>query len=148
MAMTELTNAGAIPALEMAIRFAGQRQRIIANNIANITTPDFQNQDVSVSGFQQMMQEAIEKRRAKTGGQSGELEWEPTRELAARGPKRELTLMPTLQGGGILRHDHNNADVEKLMRDNVENVSYFRVAVDLLRSRYQMMQSAMSERVA
>jgi flagellar basal body rod protein FlgB len=47
MPIGDLTNAGAIPALEMLFRFAGQRQKVLSNNIANFGTPDFLPSDAS-----------------------------------------------------------------------------------------------------
>ena len=43
-----VTNAGAIPALERLMQFAGGRHRLIVHNIANLDTPGFQPRDVSV----------------------------------------------------------------------------------------------------
>jgi flagellar basal body rod protein FlgF len=62
--ISDLTNAGAIPVLEATMRFAAQRQRLIAHNIANLSTPDFRPLDVSVPAFQKSLREAVEARRA------------------------------------------------------------------------------------
>ena len=42
-----LNNADALPVLERVLQFAGQRHRLIVNNIANLNTPGFRPMDVS-----------------------------------------------------------------------------------------------------
>ena len=49
MSVAGLSNSGAMPVLEAMIRFSGQRQGIIQNNIANISTPRYQQRDVDVA---------------------------------------------------------------------------------------------------
>lgn len=144
--ISDVITGGAAPSLEMTIRFAGQRQRVLAHNIANLSTPDFRPVDVSPEGFQRALGEAIATRDQQTGGMSGGLEWRETRELR-KGPDGSLTLRPTTPAGGILFHDRNNRDVERLMQDHAENLAVFRTATELLRSRMQLMREAMAERV-
>lgn len=146
MIIDQVTNAGAMPTLELVMRFAGQRQRQIAHNVANLSTPDFQPVDASVSGFQDTLRDAIQARRARTGGMQGELSWEPTRELA-RGPRGELEVHAGTPSGGVLFQDRNNRDLERLMQQVAENAAAFRIASDLMRQQTSMMRSAMAERV-
>lgn len=143
---TAVSNSDAIPVLEQMMRFAGQRQRLIAHNIANIDTPRFLPMDVSPQAFQKNLRKAVENRRQKTGGMHGELEWDETRQLQ-KDNDGELVLNPLTPSGNILFHDRNNRDTERLMQDLAENVNAFRVATDLLRSRYQLLNSAIAERV-
>jgi flagellar basal-body rod protein FlgB len=148
--ISELTNSGAIPALEMTMRFAGQRQRLIASNIANLSTPDFIPLDVSPKEFQRVLGEAIE-RRDRAGGAavlagSAGLPWKETRSIA-RNERGELQIRPSQAADNILFHDRNNRDLERLMQANVENALTFRVASDLLKSRYEILRTAISQRV-
>jgi flagellar basal-body rod protein FlgB len=145
MLMGDITNSGSIPALEMMVKFAGARQRVIAHNIANLDTPNFIPTDASPAAFQQALGEAVAQRRARTGGEHGTLNFQNTKQVvvAADG---QLTLHPTTPSGNILFHDRNNRDLERLMQDNAENVGAFRVATDLLRSRYEILKSAIAER--
>ena len=146
MLIDQVTNAGALPALELVLRFAGQRQRLLAHNVANLSTPDFRPQDASVAGFQSMLRDAIDARRNKSGGMHGELDWRPTREFEA-GPRGDLTLVPRTPVGGVLGQDRNNRDLERLMQQVAENTAAFRVASDLMRQQVSMARSAMAERV-
>lgn len=142
----DIATAGAMPALEMTMRFAGARQRVIAHNIANIDTPGFQPRDADPADFQKMLGEAVDARRSRNGGASGSLDWQETRQIK-RGPAGSLHLNPETDSGNVLFHDRNNRDLERTMQDLVENAGVYRVAADLLRSRMQMIQAAIAERV-
>jgi flagellar basal-body rod protein FlgB len=141
----ELTNSGAIPTLELMVRFSGARQRVLAHNISNLDTPDFQPLDVSPQEFQKALGKAIEARRA-AGGDTSPLPFQGTDQVkvAADGG---ISLNPATPSGNILFHDRNNRDVEGLMSQQAENLAVFRTSIELLRSRYAVLQSAISERV-
>ena len=144
--INQISNAGSMPALEMTLRFAAQRQRLIAHNIANIDTPNFIQKDVSVGGFQNTLDRAIRDRRERTGGMHGELDWRETRELR-RGRDGGLTISPQTPSGGVLFHDRNNRDIERLMQALAETTSAFKVATDLYRNQRNILDMAIGQRV-
>jgi flagellar basal-body rod protein FlgB len=145
MTITDLVNAGSIPTLELTARYAAGRQALLAHNIANISTPDFRPQDVPPREFQRVLREAIDARR-RGGRMAGPLEWRPTRQIQ-REPGGGLRLTPRTPARGVLFHDQNNRDLERLMQDLAENVGAFRLATDLLRGRYTLLREAIGERV-
>lgn len=142
MFIGDVVNGGALPVLELTAKFAARRQAVLAHNIANLSTPGFQPTEVSPQGFQRLLGDAIARRRESGGGP---LDWRATREIARDGDG--LRLEPRTVSRNILFHDRNNRDLERMMADQVENVGVFRVATDLLRSRYQLIGSALAERV-
>ncbi len=144
MFISGLTNAGALPTLEMGVRFAAQRQRTISHNIANLSTPGFQPKEVSPRAFQEVLGEAVDRRRAKTGGMHGALDWRETAQIT-RDPRGNLKLVPQDASPNVLFHDRNNRDLERMMADLAENVAAYRVATDLLRSRVAAMTAAIRE---
>lgn len=144
MFINDLTSSGARPVLEQMLRFSGERQRIIAHNIANMTTPDFQAADVSVRDFQQQLATAVEARRTQTGGSHGELVLKDTSEVRQVGESLEIT--PRTSSGNILFQDRNNRDYVRLMQDLAENNLVFRTAADLLRWHQGMIRAAISQR--
>lgn len=146
MFLDDIASAGAIPALEMSVRFAGQRQRLIAHNIANLTTPGFSPLDASPRGFQETLDQAIRDRRDRTAGMHGQLLWNESDELI-RDEHGQLALAPSPQSPGILFHDRSHRDIERLMQDHAENAAVFRVSIELLRSRYQQVNDAIAARV-
>jgi len=141
----EVTSAGAAPTLEMMMRFAGARQRILAHNIANFDTPDFRPADVSPAAFQAALSKAVDKRRELTGGEHGALDLKPTSEVSFS-PDGSLSLTPATPSSNILFHDRNNRDLERTMQDLVENLSVYRTASELLRGRTEIMRLAITER--
>ncbi len=145
--ISEINADGAMPALEQMMRFAAQRQRILAANIANISTPDYIMKDVSVPEFQKSLRDAIDHRRAGEGGTvgGGKLDIADTREV--RHVNGDMVLEPQPTHAGVLFHDRNNRDIERLMQGQVENALAFRLATELLTNRFNLMRSAIAERV-
>jgi flagellar basal-body rod protein FlgB len=146
MPSLDITNSGPMPALEMAIRFAGQRQRLIAHNIANVDTPSFQPLDVDPAHFQKTLADAIDDRRRRTGGQHGSLRWDETSQLT-RNDHGDLLLRPDTPSGNILFHDRNNRDVERMMQALAENAGAYRIAIDLMTNHTRQITNALAERV-
>jgi flagellar basal-body rod protein FlgB len=120
----QLDTAGALPALDAAIRFAGARHTVIAHNVANLETPGYQPRDVDPHAFQSALADAIEARRAgetgSRGGAHGGLGLESTREIEI-GADGRMRLDPRTSSGNILFHDRNNRDLERTMQSLVEN---------------------------
>ena len=144
MGLGDLTNWGPTEALEASVRFAGARQRLIAHNIANISTPDFVQLDIDPTKFQARLARAIDARR-EVGG-AGPLKIESGDEIDVH-DDGTMSFNPTTPVGGVAAHDRNNRDLERLMQDQAENLLVYRQALDLLRSRADMMRSALGQRV-
>ena len=138
-------NGDGIAALERMLQFAGARHRVLAHNIANIDTPNFRPVDVSVEEFQAKLGEAIDRSRDRDGNRGGSLEVEATRTVEF-GPNR-VTLRPEAIGDNILFHDGNDRDPDRLMQSLVENFMAFRMAADLMKSRFDQIRMAIRERV-
>lgn len=145
MLISDLTSSGAMPALERVMQFTAQRQRLLASNVANLSTPDYRPVDVDPAGFQRSLREAVEQRRAQTGGMHGALGVGRSREVELRADGG-MTLRPETPSGNVLFHDRNNRDLERTMQQMVENATAFRVASDLLRTRGEVLRAAISER--
>ena len=144
MFIRDLVNADELPVLGQSLRFAAQRQRVLAHNIANIDTPNFQPVDVSVGGFQKSLSEAIDARREKWGGTRGDLEWGETRELR-RNRRGLLELNPTQQGDNILFHDRNNRSLERMMQQLQENMAEFATTTELMKAKMDLLRTAVEQ---
>lgn len=147
MQIGDLNSAGAMPALEMTMRYAAQRQRLLAHNIANVNTPNFIARDVDPKKFQSVLSDAIDSRRAKTGGGYGDLNWKETSQIGRASGDGSLRLKATSPHGGVLGHDRNAVDLERLMQDMVENATVFRAASDLMRRQKSTLLAAITQRV-
>ncbi len=145
MAFEDLSNSGAIPTLERVIQFASQRQRVIAHNIANLNTPGFVAMDASIPGFQAQLREAIEARRLSSGGEFGPLNPADSGEVQFH--STGLSITPLTPVGGVLFHDRGSRSLERQMQALAENTATFRVATELLRSRFEALRSAIAQRV-
>jgi len=132
-----VSNADAIPVLERMIQFAGRRHALITNNIANLSTPGFRPMDLDVHAFQSALADAVDRRREAHGNAGGELD---------PGPRPSAPTAEAL-GENILFHDANDRDLERIMQDLVENASTFRLAADLLRTRFELINTAIRERL-
>lgn len=140
-----VVNADALPVLERMAQFAGGRHRILTHNIANFGTPDFRPVDVSVEDFQRALGAAAEQRREKFGNTGGALEVEDTNEISFRNNRIELSPKPLAQN--ILFHDQSDQDVDRAMQALAENAMAFRAAMDLMRSRFEILNTAIRERM-
>ncbi|MBX3409134.1 MAG: hypothetical protein KF859_04540 [Phycisphaeraceae bacterium] len=142
----DLRHAGSMPVLEQTLAFAGARQRLLAHNIANIDTPDFRPVDLSVQGFRSALAQAVDRRRAAGGGAAGRLVM-PTTDEIEPGPNGRVVFKPRTPSQGVLYHDRNNRDVERLMQGLSENALAYRVAGDLWRRENDLLRTAISQRV-
>lgn len=145
MMIDQLLNADALPSLERTTQFAARRHELITHNIANLSTPNFQPLDVSTANFQQSLGDAIDRRRQRFGGSRGPLEFEGTSEVKISGDRLHLT--PATASGNVLFHDRNNRDLERSMQSLVENLAVFRLATDLMKSRMDLLNSAIRESI-
>ena len=140
-----IANADSIPVLERLIQFAGGRHRLLVHNIANLSTPQFRPVDVSVADFQRHMGEAIDERRDRHGNRGGELRVEDSAQLKFH--ETAMTLRPEPIGDNLLFHDENDRDLERLMQGLTENFMAFRVASEMIRSRFNLIETAIRGRL-
>jgi len=143
--ITDVTNGGAISVLERLMQFASARHELIANNIANISTPDFRPTDVSVEGFQTQLQSAIDAQRETPHAHRGGLPLKDSTQVRVHDDALELRPDPT--GENILFHDGNDRDPERLVQDLVENMTAFRIAAQFMRREFSLLNTAISERL-
>ena len=137
-----VTNSADLPVLERLMQFASRRQELIANNIANISTPDFRPQDVSMSGFQAQLGHAIDARREAGGGA---LHLQSTSEVRLDGSSMQLR--PTPVADNLLFHDGNDRDLERIMQDLVQNFLVYRTTSELIQNRFDILNTAIRERI-
>lgn len=150
MLIDGVTNADAIPVLERLMQFSGARHRVIVNNIANLDTPAFLPKDVDVDAFQKQLADAVDEKRKgkndnKKTGSPRELNFKDSDEVEFT--EQGIKLNPQPAGQNILFHDGNDRDLERTMQAMVENFSVFRTAAQLLRNRFDLINTAIRERV-
>ena len=147
MGINGLTDGGALPAIEAMARFTAARQRLIANNVANLDTPGFSPMDADPEAFQAQIGRAIDARREQAEGTAiGPLA------IDSRGPMTalkdgQMALNPAQLRENLLFHDKNDRNLERIMQDVSENLLAFQTATQLLRNRFRMIELAISERI-
>lgn len=139
MFLSEITNRGSIPVLEKLMAFTEARQKMLAENIANITTPGYRIKQLDPQAFQRALGRAIDER----GG-------DPKKPLDIRATEQfhldefgHLAVTPTEQPAqNILFHDRTNARVESLMAQVAENVMTYNLASQLLKNSFDGLKTA------
>jgi flagellar basal-body rod protein FlgB len=144
MLIQDLENSGSLPVLAKMLQFAAARQKLLANNVANMETPDYRPMDVSVKDFQKSLARAVDERRQQTGGMQGDVNIEDTREVTQG--SGTVSLHPRTPSGNILYHDRNNRDLERMMQDLAENGLTYKATVDLMRRENDLLRAAIAQR--
>ena len=134
MWIERLTTSRVTHALELTARFAEERHKVLAENVANIDTPDYHTRRLDPDAFQGTLKDALQA--AEAGGE---------RRLELRGqaqvstaPDGRLTVRPQIRpADNILFHDGRNASLETLMTDVQQNSLDYSLATRLLSKRFQ-----------
>src|SRR5439155_20618183 len=100
MFIERLLNEGNAPLLEQMLRLTAARHRLLAENVANVDTPGFQQKDLSTEKFQAALRERVEERDSSS---PGSVSFDDVG-MDAENPTRN-----------ILFHDGNNRSMEQLM---------------------------------
>ena len=141
---SELTNGGAMPALQTTWSFAQQKHRVIADNIANISTPNYKAKRLDYGEFQAALGEALEDRKGKAKApfvlkgsdqfrmnDMGHLETTPT-------------VKPSRNG---VFHDGTNLSIEAEMSDLAANAMLHEMTTTLVNGYFGSLRKAISGRV-
>lgn len=130
-------------AVRLTARFAEERQRVLATNVANIDTPDYRQQRLDADAFQRSLREAFE-----TAERQG------VKRLALRGNAQftseggALSVKPAVEPPpNLLFHDGGNRSLEQLMGDVQQNALTHRASVNLLRGRFNSLMNAIRGRI-
>jgi len=130
MFIERLLNQDGVPALEQMLHFTAARHRLIAQNVVNISTPGYQQKDLSLEKFQKMLAERLSQGSSADPASFDDM----AAELAT--PR-----------GGILFHDGQTRSMEQLMSDQAKNALMHNLAIELLRRQFQTMETALKERL-
>lgn len=119
----------ATPTLSRTLRFATLRHSLLTENVANATTPGYQQKDLDEASFQRALQQSLEE-RDRTG-----------RTIDLSNVEAELTE----KAGGITYHDGNNRSMEQLMAESAKNALRHNALAELLRKQYAQLNRAVRE---
>lgn len=147
--LPSLFKSTTLESLEQTISFAERRHAILASNIANMDTPDYQTRDLSVDDFQSSLKDliAVQKREADD---SPTLRFnvlennEPSSTSIARDQAVQNVHDAMRQ---VVYNDGSNDNLELQATQAAKNKSMHEVAITLLRSQFKALQMAISENV-
>ena len=60
-----------LPLLEQMLRFTAARHQLIAENVVNISTPDYRQKDLSLDKFQQLLADRVDRETQLESGVCG-----------------------------------------------------------------------------
>lgn len=136
--LANLFNSTSIPALGEVMNFAQARHTVLAGNVANVNTPGYRLRDLSQTEFQQRLKEAIaasqKLNQPMSPGAASSLPGDPMRQVRN-----------TLEN--IIYHDDTNIDLEKQVAEMTKNHLLHNFALTVMTDQFQLLQSAISERV-
>jgi flagellar basal-body rod protein FlgB len=135
--------------LEQTISFAERRHNILASNIANMDTPDYQTRDLSVDDFQASIKDLIATRKRQADESPtmrfSVLQQNEASDLTAA---RDLAVQKVHDAmRQVVYNDGSNDNLELQVTEAAKNKSLHEVAVALLRSQFKALQMAISENV-
>lgn len=137
-----ILGGSSLPALERSIQYMSARQRLLAGNLANIETPGYRPTDVAPAAFQQALRDALDQDKVD---QQGRLAFDESAPVSFSQGGTELK--PEVLAENIMFHDGNDRSMERLMQKMQENVYSFRVSAQLLRNQFDLINTAIRERM-
>lgn len=133
---SSLLSSTAVPALEQTVNFAQKRHLLLASNLANVDTPDYQTRDISVDDFQKQLQTALTHSETPTKAYATPSETEQANFQKVRDVSKQ-----------ILLHDGSDVSLEEQVTEISKNQSMHNTAVALMRSQFQTLKAAIAESV-
>jgi flagellar basal-body rod protein FlgB len=129
-----------ISALEQMAAFTEARQKVIAENVANVDTPGYQHKKVDLAGFQQALAEAM-----RNGAADGLPR--ASNDQVRYDEFGRMVLRPAIEPADNLTfHDGTNGQIEKDMTDMADNQMLHQVATSLIQHHYRMLETAIRGR--
>ncbi len=134
-----LINRGSIPVLQTTWSFVQARHAVIAENVANMSTPDYKAKRLDMDEFQQVLGEAIEDRRDRPG--EGLLLGETDQIRQDR--SGNLIVSPEAESGrNLVFHDGTNMSIEQEMADLASNAMWHEITTTLLDGKFDSLRKA------
>lgn len=133
---TSLLNGTALPALEQTVNFAQKRHLLLASNLANLDTPDYQTRDLSVENFQDQLRTALARQQSPATTYSPGIEDQQANFAQVRDVSKQ-----------ILFHDGSDVSLEQQVTEVSKNQAMHNTAIAIMRSQFQTLKVAITESV-
>lgn len=147
--LDRISSNGLVQALDLSARFTEARHRVLAENVANIDTPDYASNHLDPEAFQASLREAMER-----AGAAGDRRFSSSR-LELRDNAQFVTLgdgsvevNPGVEPAeNVLFHDGTNAQLERLMSDVAQNALHHQFVTTQLQNRFETTLKAIRGRL-
>jgi flagellar basal-body rod protein FlgB len=148
--LPSMLSNGVSSALEETIAFAERRHSILAGNLANMDTPGYKTRDLSVSDFQESLQQMLVAERAPPSPLSpGEAVPHSPGGKGSPSIAREQAIQEVRDASTqILYHDGSNDNLETQITEIAKNQTMHSTAIAILKSQYRTLQMAISGNVS
>lgn len=133
--MSDWLNTPALRIMEKGLDASSLRQRVLANNVANVDTPGFKRSDVN---FQAALSSAL--------GQSEVLPLKETLPGHLTGVANSPATEVKQDTSTSLRNDGNNVDIDKEMADVAKNSIYYDSVTQAISSQLGILRMVIQER--
>ncbi len=145
MWLDRLLSTPTTQSLELSARFAELRQRVLAENLANVDTPGYQFKSLDVARFQNALHDALQASRRSPRPLA--LNLRSGAEVRPR-PGGGIDVTPSTEpADNVLFHDGTNTRIERLMTEINANALSYELATSLLRGKYESLLRAVRGRV-
>lgn len=146
MWIDRVTYSPTTEAVALSAQFCERRHRVLAENLANIDTPDYQTRRLDPKAFQSSLRTALDRSREQRGARR--LDLRDNAQFATR-PDGTIEVRPgTEPAPNILFHDGTNARLERLLADVSGNAMSYEFSTTVLRGRFETLLRAIRGRLA
>lgn len=139
-----LMNRGAMPALTATWSFTQARHNVIAENVANMSTPGYKARRLDLGEFQSSLAEALERRRQNP---SAAFVMSGSNQVATDDAGRLVVHPASKPGAEAVFHDGTNLSIEREMSELARNGMLHEMTTSLLRGRFDGLRKAIAGRV-
>lgn len=126
--------------LTESVKFAERRHQLLASNIANMDTPGYQTQDISVDGFQNALRDKLEARASESQSPSATQVNGLSQEQAQENIHKSFE--------NILYHDGSNVSLEQQVTEISKNQAMHSTAITILRHQMHQLKMAIGESIS
>lgn len=123
--MFDITSEKSTEILNKMINFSALKQKVIANNIANVNTPGYQRLEVN---FDRKLEEAI-----KTNESINDI-------------KVQVDVTKDKSSNTIRRKDGNSVDIDREVSELMQNSLSYNVYLEIMAKKFKIMKQAMRSR--
>ncbi|PKG25175.1 flagellar basal body rod protein FlgB [Niallia nealsonii] len=115
-----------ISTLENAINYSNTKQKVIAQNIANVDTPNYKAKDVT---FKESLSNAIEATKTDT------------RHIDFTGTTKTGSSSIVTKSNSVYNNSGNSVDVDKEMTELATNQIYYNALIDRISGKFTSLEN-------